>query len=248
MLVLCFILTSSYWRSGADCCVWCSGVAGFGPRMVQKCWEPQKVSGSFNIKDMKPFLSIRILHYCIEHGWICNVSVFNIHPVPFDRNIADVWCTFCCNFCLWHSWCWDDISQVLSYIQKMVNQWLTHNGLLGRLVWGRCLSTYQSGIEYDRINMVGLHTVIYCIASEIIKKKKKTDCEASHRGHVKRPRFSCGVADIIANDQTLLNVERTLKQVNCLKPERGAWQKQFMNVYDIVSVMLCLRLFGLEIM
>lgn len=26
-------------------------------------------------------------------------------------------------------------------------------------------------------------------------------------------RFSCGVADIIANDQTLLNVEKTLKQV-----------------------------------
>eukprot|EP00435_Cladocopium_sp_Y103_P076281 s59_g86.t2 len=45
-------------------------------------------------------------------------------------------------------WC----RNVLSYIQKMVNQWLTHNG------------------------------------------------------------FSCGVADIIANDQTLLNVEKTLKQ------------------------------------
>ncbi|CAE7922791.1 polr2a [Symbiodinium sp. KB8] len=45
-------------------------------------------------------------------------------------------------------WC----RNVLSYIQKMVNQWLTHNG------------------------------------------------------------FSCGVADIIANDQTLLSVEKTLKQ------------------------------------
>ena len=34
-------------------------------------------------------------------------------------------------------------------------------------------------------------------------------------------RFSCGVADIIANDQTLLNVEKTLKHVRNSSGETG---------------------------
>ena len=43
--------------------------------------------------------------------------------------------------------------------------------------------------------------------------------EASASEEQQLTRFSCGVADIIANDQTLLSVEKTLKQAPNSQPE-----------------------------
>eukprot|EP00438_Fugacium_kawagutii_P027987 Skav202938 [mRNA] locus=scaffold422:158274:163808:+ [translate_table: standard] len=130
---------------------------------------------------------------------------------------------------LYGEWCWVADHMLPAQSQRLMQDGKTnplhatakdfvHEGTCGCCMDDRRDAAIASKNRKDEADFAASDCKVLIMNGELLSGIvcKKT---VRARGGCAGGRFSCGVADIIANDQTLLNVEKTLKQVLVLSDD-----------------------------